>query len=54
MKKMIRTGGDKVGIAKQVQGLTVDATPHPKYKGLWQFEFMGETWVATNYSFKEE
>lgn len=54
MKKTIKTGGDKVGIAKQVQGFTVDVIPHPKYKGFWQFEFIGDTWVASDYAFTED
>lgn len=56
MQKVIKSYleyGERCGIAKQVEGKVVDAEPHPKFKCLWQFKFGGETWVASNYAFKE-
>lgn len=53
MKKVIKVG-ENIGVAKQVQGKVVEAIPHPRFKGLWQFEFCGEKWMASNYAFKEE
>lgn len=53
MKKVIKSG-DKIGIAKQVQGYVVEAMPHPKYKGLWQFQMFGEVWVASDYAFESD
>ena len=48
MKKTIKQGKNN-GIAIQVQDQTVDVIPHPRFKGLWQFEFEGEkiTYSAT-------
>lgn len=46
--------GDKCGIAKQVEGKVVEVIPHPKFKGLWQFEINGEKWMCSNYAFDEE
>lgn len=55
MKKIIKNGmGKDIGIAKQVQGQVVEVIPHPKFKGLWQFKVFGETWVASDYAFKDE
>lgn len=53
---MLRTikSGTNIGIAVQVQGQTVDAVPHPRFKGLWQFEFNGETWMSSNAAFVED
>lgn len=45
--------GDECGIAMQVNGQTVDAVPHPKFEGLWRFEFDGKLWLASDYAFKE-
>ena len=53
MKKIIKTG-ENIGVAKQVQGHIVDAVPHPKHKGMWQFIVGDETWIASDYAFKEE
>ena len=52
-EKIIKIG-DNIGIAKQVHGKIVNVIPHPKFKGLWQFKFSGEKWVASDYAFKEE
>ena len=43
--------GKNIGIAEQVQGKTVDVKPHPRFKGMWLFEFKGETWIASDYAF---
>ena len=43
--------GENCGIAKQVQGQSVDAEKD-KY-GMWHFMFSGEQWVASDYAFKE-
>ena len=53
MIKTIKQGKNN-GIAVQVQGQTVDVIPHPRFEGLWQFEFEGETWMASDYAFVEE
>lgn len=53
MKKTIKTGKN-IGVAEQIQGLTVEVRPHPKFKGLWQFEVLGETWMASDYAFRDE
>lgn len=37
MKKRIKSGGDKVGVAFQVQGQIVDAIPDSKYPNTWHF-----------------
>lgn len=54
MKKVIKTGDDKLGVAKQTQGHVVEAIPHPRFEGLWQFELFGEKWMASDYAFVEE
>lgn len=55
MKKAIRNGmGKDIGVAKQVQGQVVEANPHPKFKGLWQFKAFGEIWMASDYAFEAE
>ncbi len=55
MKKAIKNGMEKdIGVAKQVQGQVVEVTPHPKFKGLWQFKVFGENWMASNYAFESE
>ena len=53
MLKTIKSGKN-IGIAEQVQGQTVYAIPHPRFKGLWQYEFKGEKWIASDYAFTEE
>lgn len=53
MKRVIKTG-DNIGIARQVQGQVVDIRPHPQNERMWQFDFGGETWVASDYAFKEK
>ena len=53
MKKTIKKGKNN-GIAVQVQGQTVEVIPHPRFKGLCQFEFEGELWMASDYAFVEE
>lgn len=57
MKKTIKGGNgdyEKLGIAKQVAGKTVEVIQHPKFTGLWQFEAFGEKWIASDYAFLEE
>lgn len=51
MLKTIKTGKD-IGIAEQVQGLTVDAEKD-EY-GLWHYEVNGTKWVASDYAFEED
>lgn len=53
---MLRTikSGANIGVAVQVQGQTVEVIPHPRFKGLWQFEFNSEKWIASDYAFMEE
>ena len=56
MKKTIKGGNgdyEKLGIAKQVAGKTVDVIPHPKFLGLWQFEYGDDKWIASDYAFEE-
>lgn len=53
MKRTIRSGKN-IGIATQVQGLTVEIIPHPVFEGMWQFEALGETWMASDYAFEDE
>lgn len=52
MERLIKTG-ENIGVAKQIQGYRVKVRPHPKFTGLWQFDFGGETWVASDYAFVE-
>ena len=52
MKRTIKTG-ENIGIAKQVQGLTVNVVPHPRLKNMWQFQASGHIWMASDYAFKE-
>ena len=52
MKKIIKTG-ENIGVAKQVQGQIVEAVPHPRFKGMWQFQIGEEIWIASDYAFKE-
>lgn len=40
--KRVAKSGKNIGIAIKVQGQTVGVISHPKYKGMWQFEFDGE------------
>lgn len=56
MKVLIKD--DKATIAKPVRGQVVDVIPHPKFEGLYQFEFTGEnmkkeTWMCSRYAFEE-
>lgn len=51
VKRTIKSGKN-IGVAKQVQGQTVEVVPHPKCNGLWQFEFKSEKWIASDYAFK--
>lgn len=43
--------GDHCGIAKQVEGKTVDAIEDTS--GHWHFEVNGDKWVASVYAFEE-
>ena len=52
MKRIIKTAKN-IGVATKVQGQTVDVIPHPRYKGMWQFEFDGDKWIASDYAFVE-
>lgn len=55
MKKQIKNGNaDKLGIAKQVIGKTVEVARHPRFPQLWQFESFGEKWMASDYAFTED
>lgn len=55
MKKQIKNGNaEKLGIAKQVIGKTVEVARHPRFPQLWQFEAFGEKWIASDYAFEEE
>ena len=51
MKKTIKSG-ENIGVAVQVQGKLVDAIPHPRFKNMWQFEYCGEKWIASDYAFR--
>lgn len=58
MLRTIKTG-KQIGIAEQVQGLTVDVHPHPRFRNSWGFETRdnkGKTvkWVASDYAFVED
>ena len=53
MKKKIKIGKN-IGIAEQVQGKIVDIQSHQRFKGLWQYEFNGEKWIASDYAFEKE
>ena len=50
MTKLIKSG-ENIGVAKQVQGYRVEVIPHTRFKGLWQFEFCGEKWIASDNAF---
>lgn len=52
MTKLVKTG-DKIGVATQAQGYRVAVVPHPRFKGMWQFELKGEIWIASDYVFVE-
>ena len=52
MKKIIKTG-ENIGVATQVQGLTVEAVPHPKFKDMWSFHANGFNWIASDYAFED-
>lgn len=53
MKKTIKSGKN-IGVVVQNQGETVEVIPHPRFKGMWQFEWNGELWMASDYAFVEE
>lgn len=46
--------GDRIGVAKQVQGAVVDVYTHPKFKGMYAFTYNGEPWTCSDYAFDEE
>ena len=46
--------GDRIGLAKQVQGAVVDVYTHPKFKGMYGFFHKGKLWTCSNYAFDEE
>ncbi len=46
--------GDNIGVAKQVQGAVVDVYPHPKFKGMYGFVYIGEKWTCSDYAFDKE
>ena len=52
MTKLIKSG-ENIGVAKQVQGYRVEVISHPTVKNMWQFEFCGEKWIASDYAFVE-
>ena len=52
MQKTIKKGKDN-GIADKVQGQIVEVIPHPKYEGMWQFNYGKDTWIASDYAFEE-
>lgn len=61
MKKSIKSYfefGENCGIACQVQGQVVDAErlppDHKTFPNMWRFTFGGESWIASDYAFKEE
>lgn len=49
--------GDKIGIACQVEGKVVKAEKlppdYPVFPNMWRFEYNGETWIASDYAFKD-
>lgn len=53
MTRLIKSG-ENIGVAKQVQGYRVEVIPHPTVKNMWQFEFCGEKWIASDYAFVNE
>lgn len=53
MIKLIKSGKN-IGVAEQVQGHRVEVIPHPTVKNMWQFEFRGEKWIASDYAFVNE
>ena len=46
--------GDRIGVAKQVQGAVVDVYPHQKFKGMYEFVYRNEKWTCSSYAFDEE
>lgn len=46
--------GDRIGVAKQVQGAVVDVYPHPRFRGMYGFMYKGEKWTCSDYAFDEE
>ena len=53
MMKHIKQG-DRIGVAKQVQGAVVDVYPHQKFKGMYEFVYRNEKWTCSSYAFDEE
>lgn len=49
--------GDKIGIACQVEGKVVKAEKlppdYPVFPNMWRFTYNGETWIASDYAFKD-
>lgn len=57
MKKIIRIGKNYEyvsGIIKLLQGKTVEVSPHPSLTGMWQFEYFGQKYIASDYAFEKE
>ena len=46
--------GENIGVAKQVQGAVVYVYPHPKFKGMYGFVYIGEKWTCSDYDFDKE
>ena len=46
--------GENIGVAKQVQGAVVDVYTHQKFKGMYEFVYIGEKWTCSDYAFNEE
>lgn len=48
--------GEKLGVAHQVEGQVVTAiklpSTHPVFPNMWEFEFRGEKWIASDWAFK--
>lgn len=52
MKKIIKSG-ENIGVATQVQGLTVEVVPHPVFKDMWSFHANGFNLIASDYAFED-
>lgn len=46
--------GDRIGVAKQVQGAVVDVKSHLRFTGMYTFTYNGEPWTCSDYAFDEE
>lgn len=46
--------GDRIGVAKQVQGAVVDVKPHLRFTGMYAFTYNGEPLTCSDYAFDEE